>query len=109
MPEWAIWAFSTELAIISNFILNNIWTFRTEKITGIGKIAGKFVQFNGTSLGALVIQAVFGTIGVYFFGTGSRQLLLPFIIVFLVLPYNYFMYNAVIWKTWKLPWKAKKE
>lgn len=108
MPEWLIWTLSTELAIISNFILNNIWTFKAEKIIGIKMVLNKFLQFNGTSIGALVIQSVFGSIGVYFFGTSSRQMLLPFIIVFLVLPYNYFMYNAVIWKTWKLPWKKKK-
>lgn len=102
LPEWVIWALATELAIISNFILNNIWTFKTEKITGIGQIVKKFLQFNGTSLGALAIQAVFGSLGVSIFGTGLRQILLPFIILFLVLPYNYFMYNAVIWKTWNL-------
>src|SRR3989344_401189 len=108
LPEWTIWASATELAIISNFILNNIWTFKAERITGVEMLVKKFLQFNGTSVGALVIQAVFGSIGVYFFGTGSRQLLLPFIIVFLVLPYNYFMYNAVIWKTWSLAKIFKK-
>lgn len=109
-PEWAIWATATELAIISNFIFNNIWTFKKEKITGVGKIVYKFFQFNLTSAGALIIQTVFGTLGVHLFGPQYRQLLLPFIILFMVLPYNYFMYNAVIWKTWKLPWsKAKKK
>ena len=106
-PEWGIWAAATEMAIISNFILNNLWTFKSEKITGVGKLLSKFLQFNGTSLGALAIQAIFGTIGVYFLGADKRQLLLPFIILLLVLPYNYFMYNAVIWKTWKLPWSKK--
>ena len=106
-PEWGIWASATELAIISNFILNNVWTFKTEKITGVAKLLNKFLQFNGTSLGALIIQAVFGTLGVLVFGRGSRQMLLPFIIVFLVLPYNYFMYNVVIWKAWKLPFLSK--
>ncbi len=62
----------------------------------------KFLQFNGTSAGALIIHFVFGSLGVYLFGPQSRQLLLPFIIGFLVLPYNYFMYNVVIWKTWNL-------
>lgn len=101
-PEWAIWAVATELAIINNFIFNNIWTFKSEKITGLGKLIYKFFQFNLTSTGALVIQTVVGTFGVSIFGEGSRQILLPFIIVFLVLPYNYFMYNVVIWKSWNL-------
>ena len=98
-PEPLIWLASTEMAIINNFILNNIWTFKQEKITGVKQLLVKFVQFNITSGGALIIQTVAGTIGVYFFGPGARQILLPFIILFLVLPYNYFMYNVVIWKT----------
>jgi dolichol-phosphate mannosyltransferase len=112
--KWAFpgplaWAASTELAIINNFIFNNIWTFKAEKITGFGMLSKKFIQFNATSAGALIIQTVFGSLSDYFFGPQYRQLALPFIILFLVLPYNYFMYNAVIWKTWKLPWAKKKK
>jgi len=103
------WAFSTELAIINNFILNNIWTFKSEKIIGFKKLLYKFLQFNMTSGGALVIQTVFGSISDSVFGIQYRQLALPFIILVLVLPYNYFMYNAVIWKTWKLPWSKRKK
>jgi len=98
--EWLSWLLSTELAIISNFILNNIWTFRKDQISGIKTIA-KFFQFNFTSVGALLIQTIAGSIGVSIFGANSRQILLPFIIVFMVLPYNWFMYNKVIWKNKK--------
>ncbi len=97
-PEWTSWGLSTELAIISNFTWNNIWTFKSDKIIGTGNLARKFVQFNGTSLGALLIQTIAGTLGTKFFGPASRQILLPFIVLFLVLPYNYTMYNLVIWK-----------
>jgi len=104
------WGLSTEFAIINNFVFNNIWTFKTEKITGVKALFKKFLQFNGTSIGALVIQTVFGGLSDWLFGIQYRQLALPFIIVFLVLPYNYFMYNAVIWKTWKkLPFIGAKE
>jgi dolichol-phosphate mannosyltransferase len=102
LPEPIIWALGTEGAIVSNFLLNNFWTFSGEQISGVGKMILKFLQFNLTSVGAIVIQAIAGSIGVGFFGEDSRQLLLPFIILFLVLPYNYFMYNVVIWKTWKM-------
>ncbi len=102
-PEVFAWAGSTELAIINNFTFNNIWTFKKEKITGARELFLKFIQFNGTSIGALLIQTVVGSLGVSLLGQQYRQLLLPFIIVFLVLPYNYFMYNVVIWKSWKLP------
>jgi dolichol-phosphate mannosyltransferase len=108
-PGPLAWGLSTELAIINNFIFNNIWTFKTEKITGGQKVFKKFIQFNGTSIGALLIQTIVGSISDMLIGSDKRQLALPFIIVFLVLPYNYFMYNAVIWKTWKLPWAKKKE
>ncbi|PIU03867.1 hypothetical protein COT44_01120 [Candidatus Shapirobacteria bacterium CG08_land_8_20_14_0_20_39_18] len=102
LPEAISWGLSTELAIISNFTWNNLWTFKKEQISGASAVAKKFLQFNGTSLGALLIQTVVGTIGTMFFGSGSRQILLPFIILFLVLPYNYFMYTVVIWKTKKM-------
>ncbi len=106
-PEWTSWAASTELAIINNFVLNNIWTFKEAEITGPIKLIYKFIQFNLTSTGALVIQTVFGTLGVLLLGAQYRQILLPFIVAFLVLPYNYLMYNLVIWKTWKFPFGRK--
>jgi dolichol-phosphate mannosyltransferase len=95
--EWLIWLLATEVAIISNFTLNNLWTFKSDKISGSGAVISKFFQFNLSSVGAIIIQAVAGSIGVTVFGL-SRQLLLPFIIVFLVLPYNWLMYNTFIWK-----------
>jgi len=97
-PEYLSWGFSTELAIISNFIWNNIWTFQDKQIKG-NTVVGKFLQFNGTSLGALLIQTAVGAAGTYLLGEQYRLILLPFIIAFLVLPYNYFMYTHVIWKT----------
>jgi len=96
--EWFSWLFSTELAIISNFTWNNLWTFRTQKFTKTTDIIKKFAQFNFTSIGALLIQTIVGTILTTVFGAQYRQLILPFVIVFMVLPYNWLMYNKVIWK-----------
>ncbi|MFA7301212.1 MAG: glycosyltransferase [Candidatus Shapirobacteria bacterium] len=95
--EWLIWLLATEVAIISNFTLNNIWTFSSQKINGVLELSKKFFQFNLSSVGAIIIQSVVGSIGVTAFGL-SRQILLPIIIVFLVLPYNWLMYNKFIWK-----------
>jgi dolichol-phosphate mannosyltransferase len=106
-PNFIAWSVPVELSIISNFTLNNIWTFKSERITGFAAIIKKFLTFNGTSLGALLIQTVAGIAGDKLFGIGARQIVLPFIIVVLVLPFNYVMYNLVIWKTWKLPWAKK--
>ena len=98
-PGWLAWGGSTELAIISNFTWNNIWTFRDQKIFGISKLASKFLQFNFTSAGALLIQVAVGLIADATIGRQYRQLVLPFTILFLILPYNYLMYTLVIWKT----------
>ncbi len=95
--EWMAWLLSTEVAIISNFTWNNLWTFKSEKITGLVMLAKKFLQFNFTSVGALLIQTVSGA-GLVYFTHLNRQILLPFVIVFLVLPYNWTMYNKIIWK-----------
>lgn len=100
-------ALGAELAIISNFILNNRWTFAQDQISGIGKTLLKFVQFNLTSFGAVIIQGlVVGTLS-HLFGDHFRQIYLIIAIGLFVIPYNYSMYNLFIWKTWKLPWSSK--
>jgi len=101
LGEVAVWFLATEMAIISNYTFNNIWTFKEAKISGLVTTAKKFLQFNLTSAGALIIQSVFGPLGVRIIGERYDYLVLAFVVAFMVLPYNYFMYNAVIWKTWK--------
>lgn len=100
---WAA-ACAAELAIISNFLLNNFWTFSEEKITSPFKFFWKFLQFNLTSFGAIIIQSVvIGTaVGVFGESTMVRQLSLIFAVAFLIVPYNYTMYNIFIWKRWKI-------
>lgn len=106
--EALAWLFATELAIINNYVLNNIWTFKEVKIAGFGKTVLKFLQFNLTSVGALAIQSIFGPLGVRLVGERFDWLVLAVVVVLMVLPYNYLMYNLVIWKTWKLPWQKAK-
>lgn len=108
-PEWLSWLVATELSIINNFALNNLWTFRRLQIRGVGKILLKFFHFNLTSAGALVIMTTAGTLGVKALGPQWRQILLPFIILFLVVPYNYFMYTTFIWKTRKGKAESQKK
>lgn len=91
------WPLATELGIISNFVWNNAWTFKEEMFTKIYDIVEKFVQFNVTSAGALVIMTVMGKVSDSLLGLHYRQISLPFIIVFFVLPYNWLMYTKVIW------------
>jgi dolichol-phosphate mannosyltransferase len=102
---WAA-AASAEVAIISNFTLHNTWTFVKEKITTPARILRKFLQFNITSFGAIVIQFVVVGSAVLIFGDTAitRQLSLVVAVAFFVVPYNYTMYNVVIWKRWYVPW-----
>ena len=109
LVETLSWLFSTELAIINNYIFNNFWTFSEKRIGGVKNTLVKFLQFNLTSAGALAIQSVFGPLGVKLVGVKYDALVLAFVVICLVLPYNYLMYNLVIWKTWKLPWQKKFE
>ncbi len=101
-------AFGAEFAIISNFTLNNLWTFSEKKIIGMGQIILKFLQFNLTSLGAILIQGVVvGTLA-RLFGDQWRQIYLVIAVGCFIIPYNYTMYNLFIWKTWKLPFLKRK-
>jgi len=94
-------ALGAELAIISNFTLNNLWTFANYKIKEWRKILIKFLQFNLTSLGAVVIQFIVVGLGTFFFGDWTRQLFLVIAVLFFVIPYNYFIYSRIIWRTKK--------
>lgn len=92
-------AAGTELAIISNFTLNNFWTFSGYKITKIEKLLTKFIQFNFTSAGAIIIQGVVVGVGTLLFGDQTRLLFLAAGVLFFVLPYNWLMYSRIIWRT----------
>lgn len=89
-------AVGAETAIVSNFILNNTWTFRERKIEG-KRLIGKFLQFNLTSLGAIVIQA--GTVYAGTRLTGVQWYRLWYMLgVGIGLIWNFTMYAKVIWK-----------
>ncbi len=100
---------ATEAAIISNFALNNIWTFKDKIITSFKDLVVQFLKFNLASLFAVIVQPfivsgasrLFGDTSLVHFGA------LVFALVVVVVPYNYIVYNLFIWKTWKLPWTKK--
>jgi dolichol-phosphate mannosyltransferase len=91
---------ATEIAIISNYMLNNFWTFSESKITSPLRFFFKLLQFNLTSFGAVVIQfVVIGTATRFLGDTPTvRVVFLVLSIAFLVIPYNWTMYNKVIWR-----------
>lgn len=98
LSELLVWLFATELAIINNYVFNNIWTFKDSEIKGLKATILKFLQFNLTSAGALVIQSIAGPLGVKLVGEKYDFIVLAVVVLFLVLPYNYLMYTKVIWK-----------
>jgi dolichol-phosphate mannosyltransferase len=101
--------FATELAIISNFILNNVWTFKDKTLKKATDIVPQFVKFNASSLFAIVVQPLIVTAGTRLFGDTSfiRFLSLVFALAFVIVPYNYVVYNLFIWRTWKIPKVSK--
>ncbi|MCL5676054.1 MAG: GtrA family protein, partial [Patescibacteria group bacterium] len=98
-----------EFAIISNFLLNNFWTFGENKII-FKKMPLKFLQFNAASFGAVLIQSLTILFGVALIGPtanifwGSLIMHLPTYRIFYLLGvglgmiWNYLMYSRVIWK-----------
>ena len=89
-----------ELAIISNFTFNNIWTFKEKKITSIRQIPGKFIIFNLASFGSVIIQTITIEIGTRIFGVPTYRIFYV-LGVGIGLIWNYFMYNRVVWQTHK--------
>jgi dolichol-phosphate mannosyltransferase len=95
-----------EIAIISNFFLNNQWTFKHKKIEKGNRLL-KLLQFNLSSLGAIVIQFVVVYLGTTYitptllldpFWEKEVYLVYYIFAVGLGLIYNYLMYSRVIWK-----------
>jgi dolichol-phosphate mannosyltransferase len=100
---------ATEAAIISNFILNNVWTFKDKIITSFKDLIVQFLKFNFSSLFAVIVQPLIVTGATKLFGDTSLIHFgaLIFALIFVIVPYNYVVYNLFIWKTWKLPWAKK--
>jgi dolichol-phosphate mannosyltransferase len=92
-------AIGAEIAIVSNFIWNNLWTFSDQKITSVKQLPKKFALFNLSSFGSVVIQFV--TIEGCTRILGNTQIIVwsSYILgVFFGLIWNYTMYNLLIWK-----------
>lgn len=99
-PQFAN-AIAVEAAIISNFVINNVWTFSGEKIpfTNLKKLLPKFAQFNLVSMGSLIIQFIVMTIGIKVLGRGFWiENGLNVVGVLIGLIWNFIMYTKLIWK-----------
>ncbi len=95
---WVGTVISAETAIISNFILNNSWSFAQKKITSGFSLLFNFIKFNVISAGSIVIQAVGLELAVWMFGKTYWPLYKICIIAFIIIPYSYILYTKLIWK-----------
>ena len=104
-----------ETAILSNFILSNLWTFADRKLKP-SQYPAKFVQFNLTSAGSIIIQQTIAILGEHFIGlhplftfnlslvarhlsltidTGTMYAVTGILIGMF---WNFFAYTKLIWK-----------
>lgn len=92
-------AMAAEVSIISNFILNNLWTFKNEKLIWGTKLIKKFTTFNLSSVvSGIVIPSIVIGIGTQTFGDAYRTLFLVIAVFAITVPLNWFIYNTFIWK-----------
>lgn len=89
-----------QLAIISNFLLNNLWTFKDRRIARFSKLFFKFLLFWLTSnFAVLVLQGGVVRIGEALVGGESVFIHLFFILgLVATIFWNYTVYNRFIWK-----------
>jgi len=107
-----------ETAVVANFILSNLWTFADRKLK-FKEIPLSFIKFNLSSGGSIAIQQLVAIIGEatlglqnifiipiinYPFDTGT---LFAIVGILIGMFWNYFAYNAFIWKKHKKT-KTKK-
>jgi len=92
-------AASAEVAIFSNYLLNNVYSFKHKKITGVKNMLVKFLWFNLFSLGSVLIQFITQQVGVTFFDETRLVVYTFFVIgIFLGLISNFYFYKNFVWK-----------
>lgn len=99
---------SIEVAVISNFVFNNIWTFKEQKLEA-QHIPRKFITFNLASGGSIGIQLVIAAVGKALFGLRplftlpviglvvDTGLLLAVTGIGVGMFWNFFAYTTFIW------------
>ncbi|MBP6993762.1 glycosyltransferase [Candidatus Woesebacteria bacterium] len=92
-------AISTETAIISNYLMNNFWSFSHKKVEGgLPAQLVNLLKFNLVSVGNIFIQLIGISIGIAVGGEKYWMVYKFFTIGFVVIPYSYILYNKIIWK-----------
>lgn len=90
---------STESAIISNYLLNNFWSFNEKKKSPFKKeFYFNFLKFNLISFGSIIIQTIGMALLTNIFGRNLWYLYKFLIILLIIIPYSYILYNKIVWK-----------
>lgn len=98
-----------ESAILSNFLWNNIWTFKdTSHIKERSNLLVRLLKFNFASMASILIQASMiwtfvrmlgDTLMILSYPVPTRIVVVIPTIIFIIIPLNYFIYNRFVWKT----------
>jgi dolichol-phosphate mannosyltransferase len=109
LPYQVAFFLSIETAVVSNFVLNNLWTFSDRRLRA-PEVPMKFLKFNAASAGSIVIQQTVAALGEFMIGlfvlftmpafgfrvnTGQVYAVVG---ILLGMSWNYFMYSRHIWK-----------
>ncbi len=97
--SWAA-ACAAECAILNNYLWNHLWTFASRNPRRRSRLLVNLIWFNLTSLGAILLQFLCVGIAVFLIADVMlvRQVALVLTVALVIVPYNWFMYNNVIWK-----------
>lgn len=107
---------AAQLAVTSNFVFSNLWTFNDRKLK-IAELPLKYLAFSIASFGSVAIQTVLAFLGSHFIGDDIRLFDIPFSQLFFSKPFvfdtgylfmfvgilvgmvwNYTAYSRIIWK-----------
>lgn len=92
-------ALSAETAIVSNYLMNNYWSFAHKRVKGgLPVQLLNLAKFNLISFGNILIQLVGIRIGIHIAGERYWMLYKFVTITCVVIPYSYILYNKIIWK-----------
>jgi dolichol-phosphate mannosyltransferase len=115
--QWSYFV-SVELAVLSNFIWSNIWTFHDRTLPA-QEIPVKFLQFNLASAGSIAIQQVLAFLGERYLGIFylftlpllpirvDTGLLIAVIGILIGMFWNFFAYSKIIWRAKASPSLAR--
>ncbi len=108
-PHPVAFGVGAEAAILSNFFLNNFWTFQdTLKLKERSSFLIRLLTFNFASLASIFLQVLALSLSELILGQKmnlgftvlpTRIVMLFPTIILLVIPMNYFIYNKIVWKT----------